>query len=99
MRRIEIDTSALQTSINGLENIIRDIKSEINAAYEGINHLDSMWDGEANAAFNRQFALDYNRLMEICGVLETYNGRLAQVKRQYDTGESNVADIVNAIRF
>ncbi|MBE6707691.1 MAG: hypothetical protein E7578_00430 [Ruminococcaceae bacterium] len=99
MKKIEIDTASLQHNINKLAENIRAVKTEIDGAYEGINHLDSMWDGEANAEFNRQFATDYARLIEICNVLGEYNSKLEQAKTQYDNGERHVSDIVAAIRF
>lgn len=99
MKRIEIDTASLQHNINKLAENIRSVKTTIDDAYEGINRLDSMWDGEANAEFNRQFAADYARLMEICNVLGEYNKKLEQAKNQYDNGERHVAEIVAAIRF
>lgn len=99
MKRIEVDTNILRRNISSIESAIAKVRSEINDAYEGIRALDSMWDGPANAAFNKQFLSDYNRMIEICDVLERYAANLTEVREQYENGESHVADIVAAIRI
>lgn len=99
MQRIEIDTAALRRCISTVEADITALEREIEKAYEGIRQLDTTWDGAANAAFNAQFNADYTRMKEICGVLKQYNSNLQQAKKQYDDGESNVADIVASIRI
>ncbi len=99
MKCIEVDTNILKRNITSVESAISNVRSEIATAYEGIKTLDSMWDGPANSAFNKQFLDDYNRMIEICDVLENYASRLTEVRKQYESGESHVADIVAAIRI
>ena len=98
MKRIEIDTNTLNRNINALEENISAIKAEIDKTYDGIRVLDGMWDGPANAEFNKQFSLDYARLLEICDHLTSCAQKLDQARVQYEDGESHVAQIVAALR-
>ncbi|MBQ4066289.1 MAG: WXG100 family type VII secretion target [Clostridia bacterium] len=97
MKRIEIDTDLLSRSASGIVNDINDIKTQIDNVYEGIRVLDTMWDGSANEAFKQQFALDYDRMVEICDVLYEYADKLTEAKGRYESGENSVASIIAAI--
>ncbi len=99
MKRIEIDTGSLYRCITEFEDNLSLLIGEVDKTYSDVKALDSTWQGQAKAAFDRQFELDYARMVEICNELSAYARRLVSARQEYDRGEAQVGEIIASIEI
>lgn len=96
---IEINTSLLNRTISEMNSDISNIKSLAEEIYKDVAVLDTMWDGQANAAFKKQFDNDNQDLQALCECICKYIQDMVAAGNSYDKCESTVSDIVNSIRI
>lgn len=96
-KEIEIETIALDRDIRELTGELDDAKKCISTMADDMRRLDSMWDGPANEAFMRQFALDEQYALELCGIVQKLIECMEYAKKQYDLCETEVGSLVKSI--
>lgn len=96
---ISVQTEALQRDKNTIAEDLSAIRQNVKGMYEQAEQLNSMWEGQANAAFAAQFQSDYLRAGELCDAIAEFIGQLEYAVSGYNTCESQVADIVSAIKI
>ena len=96
---IKINTSSLGTDISRIEqngNAIKSAKDDIN---DSINSLSAMWEGPAHDRFMSQFTKNYEEMNELCEMLDELLKNLDYAKKEYESCEDKVGDIVRAIQI
>lgn len=95
---IEINTDALSRDTGEIQTQINNIRSEMQGMFEAVQELNSMWKGEANSAFNVQFAKDYEIMGEMLQCLDKYAEALQYAQKEYCICESNVLQAIRALK-
>ena len=98
MERIEIDTAQLGSTGSSIGEMVAQMKQSVQRLYAEVAELNTMWEGPANAAFNRQFNQDSEAMTAICTALEGYVQDLNTARNEYDKCNSDVRSIIDAIR-
>ncbi len=96
---IEVDTNLLAKDIGQATEKLSAMRAALKAVYGEMQELDALWDGAANAAFNKQFALDKQSFEEILTQLEALLDDFEFAKIKYDECERQVNSAVAAIRI
>lgn len=99
MVEITVDTAALAGDIEELQNALSEVRRQLNQMFEQVSELDAMWDGPANAEFNRQFANDYENFKELCNTVESIIQCMQYAKEQYNICENEINGIVASINI
>lgn len=95
----EVNLSNLNSDINNAHNSLNYIKKNIKGMYDEIKELDSMWDGEANDAFNVQFNSDYEVMLDVCKNIEAIINSMEFAKQEYTKCEGSISSAVQAMKF
>ena len=96
---IEIETNSLTSDIRTMQDEVGEAERQTNQMFEAMAELDQMWDGPANAAFNRQFQIDYERMKSMCSEVRHLISCMEYARDQYDQCEDEVYRAVAAIRL
>ncbi|CDD59731.1 putative uncharacterized protein [Clostridium sp. CAG:43] len=99
INEIEINTSTLARTIEGLETTTGKLEEQIESMFRTVQELDQMWDGEANAAFNKQFEEDHTLCKDMCTELRAMIESLKHAKTEYDNCENRVNDLVLQLKI
>ncbi len=97
-REIEIDTIALEKSIENAQTRLDSINSNIEKMYEAIRLLDTMWDGPANEIFKTQFLKDQVDFQDICKIIQQIINDMNYAKSTYNICDSQITEIINSIK-
>ncbi len=98
-KEITVDTSTLASDIEELQTALQKARDQLEAMFTDVTELDAMWEGPANAEFTRQFGIDYENTKNMCDTVESLIGNMRFAREQYDLCESEVNDIVSAIKI
>lgn len=96
-REIAINTTTLSRDIELLQQQLNIVKTDLNKMYNAVRVLDGMWDGPANQAFNNQFNHDRNDMLELCNTIQKIINCMEYAKKEYNTCEADVNNIVASI--
>ena len=99
MERIQIDTARLGATSGDIRERIAKMRSCVQRLYAEAAELNTMWEGPANQAFQRQFSQDQESMTQICAALENYVQDLHTAKTEYEACDSDVGGIIDAIRI
>ena len=94
---IEINTEMLASDIEQLQENLKSIEDNLNEMYEAVHHLDNMWDGPANQAFNTQFNHDRSDMTELCNTIQKIINCMDYAKKEYNSCEADVSSIIASI--
>ena len=94
---IEMNTSTLQSDIGTLEDLIRRMQEQKRKLTSTVGELNSMWTGQANAAFNAQFEKDMVNFENMLQVLREVLESLENARKEYDGCEQRIEGIINSI--
>ena len=97
MNKIRVNTGSLQRTQTDVEGRIRDIETKLEAMLGGVSRMNAMWSGEANTAFNQAFQDDINALKNLCGQLKKIAQYEGNARKEYDTCEQKVSQLINGI--
>lgn len=98
VKEIAVDTSALYGDIQELREALSAVRSQLSDMFGQIAELDAMWDGPANAEFDRQFGMDHENAENMCKTVESLIECMEYARNQYNSCENEVNDIVSVIR-
>ena len=99
IREIEQNTDRLSDDIIRLEEEKAVLEKAIDAMFDAVNTLDTMWKGPANEAFRAQFQSDYETCSEMNKTLGILIEKLRKAREEYDKCEAEVESLVRAIRI
>lgn len=94
---IEMNTSTLQSDIGTLEELIAKMQEQKRKLTNTVEELNSMWTGQANAAFNTQFKTDMVNFDNMLQILREMLESLENARREYDGCEQRIESIINSI--
>lgn len=97
IQEITVDTSILAGDIDELQTALANAQRQLEEMFDKVAELDTMWDGPANEAFNRQFGNDHENAKNLCKTIASLIECMVYAKEQYDLCENEVNDIVSAI--
>ena len=97
MNKIRVNTGSLQRTQTDVEGRIRDIETKLEAMLGDVSRMNAMWSGEANTAFNQAFQDDINTLKNLCGQLKKIARYEGNARKEYDTCEQKVSQLINGI--
>lgn len=95
---IAVNTGTLGKTVVDLNADLEKVRSNIGKMYEAVAALDSTWDGPAKEVFRAQFMSDKNAMEEICKGLKKVFESMDTAKKEYETCENNVSQIISSIR-
>ena len=99
IKEIEQNTDRLSDDIIRLEEEKAVLEKSIDAMFDAVKNLDTMWEGSANEAFRAQFLTDYQTCLEMNKTLGILIEKLRKAREEYDKCESEVENLVRAIRI
>jgi len=88
-----VTASALRRLAEELRQLNSQYKSKIETLATLEQELRSMWEGEANLAFQRAFANDKVSLDQFHAVVERYIQALEQAAAEYERAEAQATEI------
>lgn len=94
---IEVDITTLEQDVKELEETLALVRNDMKSMFETVSELDAMWDGPANAAFNRQFAADRNLFEELCDAVGDIIDSMRNAKNAYRKCEAAVKEEIDKI--
>ena len=96
-QEISINTSTLSGDIDKLQQQLNAIRNDLTKMYQAVRVLDTMWDGPANEAFNIQFNQDKNDMTELCNTVQKIIDCMEYAKKEYNSCEVEVSNIIDSI--
>ena len=89
-----VNTQEMRGVANAVEQLIADYVRQVKALYQAGSELDSMWDGDANDAFNAQLGQDQPRFESMNRVIGQYVQSLRDSADAYDISEADAVQTV-----
>lgn len=99
VREIAVNTSTLANDIRELGTTLSAVRAQMNQMFNQIAELDTMWDGPANAEFNKQFARDRQNTENMCKTVDSLITCMGYARDQYNSCESEVNSVIGSIRI
>lgn len=98
-KKIQVNTKTLEQDVRDMEGEVKDITRKMDGLFDEIHDLDTMWDGAANQMINAQFTEDAEKMKEICEVLTKYVECCQYAKKEYDSRENTIYDMIKSMRI
>ena len=96
MARIEVTTGKLRDKASELKNYNSKLMNKINELKSQESALNSMWDGDANDEFHKEFTKDITQMHNFYNAIEQYVAKLNQIADSYDKAEkTSISYIAN----
>ena len=95
--KIKVNTTTLKKDTDSIEQVLKNIEKKIKEMQTAVNALNGMWEGEANASFNQAFQDDITDLKSICDSLKELVRYEQNAKKEYDSCEARVSDLIDQI--
>lgn len=99
INRIKINTGLLKNDAQSIAESIGHVQGLITDLEECFNVLDSMWDGDANEAFKKEYNADIEALRIVVKNIEVFNRFENSAREKYDNCEQSVVSIVDSMRW
>jgi len=94
MAQTLVTPETMVTLAGGIEGKIGDWNTAVNSIYRLAAEMDAMWDGDANDAFNAQFADDKVKFQKLSTVMTDYTTAIKTAAKNYTAGEAEAKTIV-----
>lgn len=91
-----VTAAALRKTAEELRDLNSQYKAKVENLAEVEQELRSMWEGEANQAFQRAFAKDKVSLDKYYAVINVYIEALIQSAADYEKAEAQALNIINS---
>ena len=95
----EVDTDALRRDANTLRQHLEVISLTHTELCDKMAEVAEMWDGPAKEAFHLQFENNCAELAEVLKQIREVLDSIDTAAKEYDSCDSRVKDIVNAIQI
>ena len=96
---IEVNITALEQDTGELRETLKLVRDDMGAMFDTVQELDTMWDGPANEAFNKQFESDRQTLLALCKAVEDILGSMENAQGEYRKCEAGVREEIEKIRI
>lgn len=96
---IEIDTGQLNKDIGDLDESIKKAEKSLAEMVQEIEELNSMWQGQANLAFQAQFQKDNILIQELLQEMLKLEECMKYASGEYVKCENEVKDLVDSIKI
>lgn len=96
---IEVNITALEQDTKELRETLKLVRDDMGAMFDTVQELDTMWDGPANEAFNKQFESDRQTLLALCKAVEDILGSMENAQGEYRKCEAGVREEIEKIRI
>lgn len=87
MSKYTVTASEMQTAINELNSANNEFKSRVNELEAEQQNLASMWQGDANTAFNNAFQNDKSQWTTFANLIDQYVETLGSILQIYQNAE------------
>lgn len=95
---INVNTETLRKDSNEITSKVNSLLSELQKVYTEVQQLDTMWEGPANAAFNAQFAADYENFRTVCTFINNFAKDMGSAAVEYERCEAEINSAIKALR-
>lgn len=92
MSKFNVTTAKLREGANQLSEMNQNFISAVSELESLKATLDSMWDGQANSAFNNAMARDVEQMRGFSTAISTYIATLNEIAARYDLAEARNTD-------
>jgi WXG100 family type VII secretion target len=99
IKEITVNTSTLNSDIGELQTALDSAKAQLEDMFNQITELDTMWDGDANEEFNKQFRIDYDNTKSLFDTIKSLIECMEYARDQYNSCENEVGNLVNSIKI
>lgn len=95
----KVNTAALQSDAGELDDLLKQVRSNLDNMYTSVNALDGMWDGPANDSFNAQFQSDHTSFSDICTVIEKLISDMQEAAKKYNNCENEIYSTISSLNI
>ncbi len=95
---VEVSTEKLRNDINEMNICLENNKRAIEDIFLSVEHLNTMWEGNANAAFNEKFKADYNEMKSYFLSVERFIKKVSEDCSSYEECERSVNEFVESLQ-
>lgn len=88
MSKYTVTASEMQTAISELNSANAEFKNRVSELEAAQQELASMWQGDANTAFNNAFQNDKGQWATFASLTDQYIQTLSTILKTYQTAES-----------
>lgn len=99
INRIKINTGLLKNDAQAIAGAVGVVRGLITDLEECFNVLDSMWDGDANEAFKKEYNSDIEALRIVVKNIEVFNRFEFSAREKYDSCEQSVDSLIESMRW
>ena len=96
---IEINIATLANDISNMQSEVKALRGDMKQTFDAVIDLDSMWNGPANAAFNKTFQQDHQAMEEMCGIIDSLIEFMENARDEYRRCEAAVSAEIDSIRI
>jgi WXG100 family type VII secretion target len=96
---IEVNIQTLEQDTKDMESAVKQVRGDMDAMFNSVTELDSMWDGPANTAFNQQFNVDKQVFEELCAAIDGIIDSMKNAKDSYRKCEASVSEEIGKINI
>ena len=98
MKIIETNTDTMRTDTESISGCISNLKNASRSIEELLARLSASWEGDAAGTYESGLRGDLERLNQLIGLTEELNQGTKSAKTAYERCETNVADIISAVK-
>ncbi|MBR1691924.1 MAG: WXG100 family type VII secretion target [Lachnospiraceae bacterium] len=95
---IKVNTRSLKNDRDSIQKDLQKVRKKIAEMQKDVEALNKMWSGDANAAFNQVFKNDIKALESICKSIDGMIQYETTAKKEYDTCEGKVSELISSIQ-
>lgn len=99
VQEISVDLGQLNGGIYNLSEKVADVRRLMGELHSSMTQLNSMWTGEANAEFIRQFNADNASMEDVCKSIDKMISEYRHAHSEYVKCENQISGIISSIRI
>ncbi|MFT3952514.1 MAG: WXG100 family type VII secretion target [Oscillospiraceae bacterium] len=88
MSKFTVTSAQLNATASELVSLDEQFKTAVSKLEQSEAQLNAQWDGDANDAFHRAFAIDKQKMTEFYNLIISYVDSLDKIRQRYDTAEA-----------
>ncbi len=89
---IKVDSSMISNDVEKINSVLTEVIGQMEILKDEVSALNSKWQGDANAAFNRSMVQDIELAISIVKELAAYDRALSEASKEYVFCENQVQD-------
>lgn len=96
-QKIKMNTEKLKKDCNQFEQGILELEKCLQEMEEGVNALNSIWEGPSHDSFMTKYRKDCQQMEELNKGLRKYLEAMEKAQREYAICESRVEELVRGL--